>query len=316
MRVIFMGTPDFSVPSLRAIAECEGHELVAVFSRADAASGRGKTLYPSPVKAAALELGADVFTPATLRDLQVQEQIAALAPDVIVVAAFGMILPKEVLEIPTHGCINVHASALPRWRGAAPVQRAILSGDETAGVCIMRMEEGLDTGDYHAVANVEVGANTTEELTHLLAHEGAAGLIEALDALEQGTYEWTAQDEREVTYAEKIVKTETLLRPGLTGHEFLRRVQASSKSAPARCVVCGKTVTIVAAHAAHEALERGQVVLEKKRILLGCKGTAVQLDVVKPEGKREMEAQAWLAGLRNAEPVWDVLPGMHHELNQ
>ena len=239
-----MGTPSFAVPTLDALASAPDRDVVAVFSRPDSKSGRGNRLFPSKVKARAQELGIPVYTPLTLRDDEVIRIVRELAPDAIVVAAYGGILPSDIIRIPKLGCFNVHGSLLPRWRGAAPIQRAILDGDDIAGVCIMQVEEGLDTGDYHTVGSVEIGTKTTEELSEQIAEMGAAGMVEALVGIEDGTYTWERQDEELVTYADKVGKDETLLRPGLTNREFLRRVQASSHRAPARCIVCGSVDTI------------------------------------------------------------------------
>ena len=261
------------------------------------------------------ELGIPVFMPETLRDPQAVERLRAFAPDAIVVAAYGVLLTREVLNIPRYGCINVHGSLLPRWRGAAPVQRAILDGDDIAGVCIMQMQEGLDTGPYLTVASVEIANKTTEELLGQLAELGGRGLVDALAQIEDGSYEWVEQDEELVTYAEKVSKDETLLRPGLTSVEFLRRVQASSPRTPSLSIVCGKRVTILRAHPADHVLEQGEVVLERKHIFLGLKGRAVELDYVKPESKREMPAKAWIAGLHNTKDLsWEVLPEYYHKL--
>ena len=315
MNVIFMGTPSFAVPTLEKLAQAPEHNVIAVYTRPDAKSGRGNKLHPTKIKMLAEQLGLPVYTPQTLRSPEVVEQIAALSPDVIVVAAYGGILPAEIIEIPRYGCLNGHGSLLPRWRGAAPIQRAILDGDDIAGVCVMQVEEGLDTGRYHTVGSVEIANKTTEELVDQLGEMGAEGMLEALAQIEDGVYEWTEQDESEVTYAEKVSKDETLLRPGLTNREFLRRVQASSHRAPSRCVVCGKVVTVIKAHAANTVLPQGSVVLEKKHIFLGLKGRAVELDVVKPENKREMEAKQWIAGLHNVEDkTWNVLPEYYHKL--
>ena len=193
MRIVFMGTPDFAASVLSELAS--QHEVVAVYTRPDAVRGRGKQLVPSPVKVEACERGIPVFTPKTLRDADEQQALAALEPDVICVAAYGMLLPAEVLSIPEHGCLNVHASLLPRWRGAAPIERAILSGDEEVGVCIMRMEEGLDTGDYCVCRSLEVGDKDVALLTDLLADLGAHALLTALTQLEAGCIRWTRQDE-------------------------------------------------------------------------------------------------------------------------
>lgn len=315
MRIVFMGSPAFALPTLEQLAACPEHEIVAVYTRPDAKSGRGNKLRPTPVKTCARELGLDVFTPQTLSDSAVLGAIAALKPDAVVVAAYGCILPAGLLDIPRYGCLNVHGSLLPRWRGAAPVQRAILDGDDIAGVCIMKVEEGLDTGDYHTVGSVEIADKTADELSAQLAEIGARGMVDALAQIEDGIYEWVRQDEALVTYADKVSKDETLLRPGLTNREFLRRVQASSRRAPSRCVVCGKTITVIKAHPADTVLEQGEVALEKKHIYLGLKGRAVELDVVKPESKRQMEAGQWIAGLHAVKDrTWNVLPEYYHKL--
>ena len=178
MRIVFMGTPAFAADILEEVAQQQ--DVVAVYTRPDAISGRGNKLEPSPVKATALKLGLPVYTPPTLRTEAVQQELAAFEPDVIVVAAYGAILPKEVLDIPRLGCFNVHASLLPRWRGAAPIERALLAGDEEVGVCIMAMEEGLDTGDYCISRSIEVRNQSAEALTAELAELGAQALLVAL----------------------------------------------------------------------------------------------------------------------------------------
>lgn len=315
MNIVFMGTPTFALPALEALAASPDHVLSAVYTRPDALAGRGNKMQPTRVRMRAEELGIPVFTPYSLREKGVVEELAALAPDAIVVAAFGALLTREVLDIPRYGCLNLHGSLLPRWRGAAPVQRAILNGDEIAGVCLMQMEEGLDTGAYHTLGSVEIDSKHTEELLLELAQIGAHGLMDALPQIEAGTYEWLEQDTELVTYAEKVSKDETLLRPGLTNAEFLRRVQASSHRTPSRCVVCGRRVTILRAHPADIVLERGEVALEKKHIYLGLKGRAVEIDEVKPENKKAMSAQAWIAGLHGSDDLtWDVLPEYYHKL--
>lgn len=315
MNIVFMGSPTFALPALEALAASPDHEISAVYTRPDAPAGRGNKMQPTRVKMLAEELKLPVYTPYSLREKQVKEELAALAPDVIIVAAFGALLTREVLDIPRFGCLNIHGSLLPRWRGAAPVQRAILNGDEMAGVCLMQMEEGLDTGAYHTLGSVEIAHKTTEDLLMELAQIGADGLMEALPQIENGTYEWMQQDEEFVTYAEKINKDETLLRPGLTNAEFLRRVQASSHRTPSRCVVCGRRVTILRAHPADIVLDRGEVALEKKHIYLGLKGRAVELEMVKPENKRAMSAQSWIAGLHGSDDLtWGVLPEYYHKL--
>ncbi len=299
MRIVFMGTPDFALPALDALA-ASGHELLCVYTRPDAASGRGRALRPSPVKARAAELGVEVRCPTTLRDAAEQAALAALAPDLAVVAAYGLILPREVLECPRLGCVNIHGSLLPRWRGAAPVQRAVLAGDAEVGACLMRMEEGLDTGDFHEAGRTPVGLKGAAELSDEVARIGAAELARALPAIEDGSYTWERQDDARACYAEKIEKAELLLGPGLSREQFMRHVQASGQSAPARCVVCGREAAVLAARPADDALSAGEAAVGKKRIALGCADGAVELVEIKPQGKKAMAAAAWAAGLRGA----------------
>lgn len=303
MRVVFMGTPEFAVPSLRALAG--RYQVLSVYTRPDAASGRGRSLRPSPVKQTAAELGIPMKQPTTLRDSDVWAELVDQSPDVVIVAAYGMILPREVLEIPRLGCLNVHASLLPRWRGAAPVQRSILAGDTETGVSIMRMEEGLDTGPYCTVLPVEIGEMGTSELTSKLAQLGAEALMQALVRLEDGTCEWTPQDESAVTYAAKISKDDVALSPDLSVKEALRRVRASGPQAPARIVTCGRGVTVVSACSSDTDIPPGSVACTKDAFLLGLADGTLSVLRAKADGKVEMEGCAWARGSRLPEDsVW------------
>jgi methionyl-tRNA formyltransferase len=216
MRVIFMGTPDFAVPTLNALVSA-GHDVCAVYSQPPRPANRGKKLTPGAVHSRAEELGLPVRTPLSLKGTEEQAAFAALNADVAVVAAYGLILPQAILDAPKHGCLNVHGSLLPRWRGAAPVQRAIMAGDEETGVCIMQMEAGLDTGPVRATARTAVGGKAAGELTAELADIGALAMVEVLADL--AAYPAVAQREEGVTYACKIEKTETRL-------DFSRSVEA------------------------------------------------------------------------------------------
>jgi methionyl-tRNA formyltransferase len=296
MRVVFMGTPDFAVPSLNALAD--RHEVVCVYTRPDAVSGRGGSLRRSPVAEAALQLALPLAQPTSLRDPEVQEHLRGLEPDVIVVAAYGMILPAEVLEIPRLGCINVHASLLPRWRGAAPIQRAILAGDEQTGVSIMLMEEGLDTGPYCAVASTAIETKTTEQLTDELAHMGAELLTDSLPLIERGACNWTSQDESAVTYAEKIDADSVAITPELSASDALRRIRASSPQAPSRVRIGERAVTVLRASVSDKELAPGSIECEKKSLLIGMTGGTLALDKVKPDGKSEMAGCDWSRGAR------------------
>ncbi|MDD6566251.1 methionyl-tRNA formyltransferase [Parafannyhessea umbonata] len=302
MRIVFMGTPAFAVPSLRALAGA--HDVGLVLTRPDAVRGRGKRLEPSAVKAAATELGIDVLETKRITD-DVMAVIRAAEPDVIVVAAFGCILPDAVLEAAPLGCVNVHASSLPRWRGAAPIQRAILSGDARAGVSIMRVVHDLDAGAYCRQADVEVGEKSCPQVMGELAELGARELLTALDQMADGTAVWTDQDESKVTYAKKIEKAEMLLDPAATALDNRRRVQTSLDAAPARMAVAGKGVRVLAARVAEEGVAQGEVLVRHGRVIAGCADGAIELLRVKPDGKREMEASAWAAGLHQSQLAWE-----------
>jgi methionyl-tRNA formyltransferase len=209
LRIIFMGTPDFSVPLLGEIAG-QGHEVVACYTRAPKPGGRrGLDLVKSPVHQAAERFGIPVFTPRTLRDEAIIEEFAGHRSDVAVVAAYGLILPKPVLDTPRYGCLNLHASLLPRWRGAAPIQRAIMAGDRETGVMVMQMDEGLDTGPVAMAERVAIGPDMTAgELHDALMHRGADLMVRALAALSRDSLSFHLQSESGVTYAEKIRKDE------------------------------------------------------------------------------------------------------------
>ena len=304
MRVVFMGTPDFAATILEELAP--HHEVAAVYTRPDAVRGRGKHLEPSPVKRAAERLGLPVLTPRTLRDETVQKELAALAPDAVCVAAYGAILPKAVLDIPRMGCLNVHASLLPRWRGAAPVERAILAGDPVAGVCVMRMEEGLDTGAYCVCRSTDAAGKSAAELTVELADLGAQALLTALVHVQNGAAEWTEQDELLVTYASKVEKGELDPRPADDADAAVRKVLASSEAHPSRAVVAGRSVTLrrlapVADERGRElvaGMRPGEVRFAAKRLFLGVAGGAVEALALKPDGRQDMDAKAFAAGVQ------------------
>lgn len=247
MRVVYMGTPSFSAHILQELQE--HHDVVAVFTRPDAVRGRGAVLSASPVKMLASEYNIPVYTPRTLRDPEVLELLHALDPEIICVAAYGALLPKEILNLAPYGCINVHASLLPKWRGAAPIERALLAGDKELGVCIMRMEEGLDTGDYCVSRSLTVREeDLLPQLMDKLADLGARALLTALEQIAFGRALWTVQDESLVTYAHKLEKEEFYLSPSDSCIENKRRVQASSRAHPASCNMAGKRVVVEQAH--------------------------------------------------------------------
>ena len=307
MRILFMGTPDFAVPSLRELAS--RFEVVLVLTRPDAVRSRGKKLEPSPVKAAALELDIPVME-ATRITPEVMDRLHEADADIFCVAAYGCILPDEVLNMAPLGIVNVHASLLPRWRGAAPIQRAILAGDERAGISIMRIGHGVDTGAYCAQASCSVAGKTADELTAELAQLGADLLCDTLPALADGTAAWTEQDESLVTHAQKISKAEMRLDPQESALINLHRVLASSDAAPARCIAAGKPVRIMRAVAADgdaSMCAAGELVCQSKRIYIGCSDGVLEVTSVKPDGKRQMDASAWAAGLHGDGLTWGKL---------
>lgn len=301
MRIVFMGTPEFACPSLSAVSK--SHDVVRVVTRPDAVRGRGKRLEPSPVKALAGELGLAV-TEASRMTPEVMDELRAAKADLCVMAAYGCILPDELLEMFPLGCVNVHASLLPRWRGAAPIQRAVLEGDELAGASIMRVVHELDAGAYCAQVSTAVAGKTSSELLDELGHLGAEALVEAIGRIADGTAVWTEQDESLVTYAHKIEKAEMRLDPADGALANVRRVLASTDAAPARCEVAGKGVRLMRARTCDDALAAGEVLVSHGRVALGCADGALEVLDVKPDGKREMQASAWAAGLRADHLAW------------
>lgn len=308
MRLIFAGTPEPAVPALRALIEHEGHEVVAVLTRPDARVGRGRSLKPSPVKAVALEHGIEVIDPVSLSDADARARLAELAPDCIPVVAYGNLVPKDLLDVPAHGWVNLHFSLLPAWRGAAPVQAAIAAGDEVTGASTFLIEEGLDTGPvFGTVTEAIKPTDTADDLLGRLAQSGAALLAATMDGLEAGRLRPEAQSADGVSHAPKIVSDDARVDWSMPGHLIDRRIRAHTP-APGAWTMLGDDrlklgpVTPVAGDddALDQApLEPGRIRVEKKRVLVGAGGgTAVALGDVQPPGKRMMNAVDWARGAR------------------
>jgi methionyl-tRNA formyltransferase len=291
MRIIYMGTPDFAVPALDALVKT-GHDVVAVYSQPPRPAGRGKALRPSPVHSRAEELGIEVRTPVSLRDADVQAAFAALEADVAVVAAYGLILPHAVLDAPRHGCMNIHASLLPRWRGAAPIQRAILSGDNVTGVTIMDMEAGLDTGPMRAKHVTPVEDKTAGALTAELAQAGADLMIEVLDDI--SLHPPMAQPEDGVTYAAKIEKAESRIDFTKDAHQVERQVRAFNPFPGAFFEYRGERFRILAAHVEHHAGTPGTLLDDS--LLIGCGHDAIRPTLIQRAGKGAMTPGELLRG--------------------
>lgn len=302
LRVIFMGTPDFAVPTLTEIIG-QGHEVVSCYTRAPAQAGRGLELKPSPVHKAAERFGIPVFTPATLKSSEAAEQIASHQADVAVVVAYGMILPQAILDLPELGCLNLHASLLPRWRGAAPIQRAVMAGDAESGVCVMKMEAGLDTGPVGMVERLEIGPDMTAgELHDRLAPLGADLMVRALAALGRGGLHFTPQPEEGVTYAAKIGNAEAKLnwaRPARQVHDLARGL-APFPGAFAE-VDLGKgpeRLKVLRTALAGGAAEPGMLLDDEGTV--ACAEGAVKLLQVQRAGGRPVSGAEFLRGARLA----------------
>jgi methionyl-tRNA formyltransferase len=292
MRIAFMGTPDFAVPTLRALAGGE-HEVACVYTQPPRPGGRrGRELTKTPVHLAAEELGIEVRHPASLKDSAAQAEFAALDLDVAVVAAYGLILPKAVLDAPKRGCFNVHASLLPRWRGAAPVQRAILAGDEGTGVTIMQMEPGLDTGPMLAKAETPIDGKTAGELTAELAEIGARLMVEVLTDLP--AYAADQQDDAFATYAAKIGKEEARIDWSKPSEEIERQVRAFAPSPGAWFDLAGERVKLLAAEQAGGSGTPGTVL--DNALTLACGSGAIRPIRLQRAGKPAMDTADFLRG--------------------
>lgn len=290
MRTVFMGTPEFAVPALRAVAAVQ--QVVAVYSQPARPAGRGQAARPSPVAAAAGDLGLPVFTPLTLRDPVVQAAFAGHGADVAVVAAYGLILPQAVLDAPRLGCVNIHASLLPRWRGAAPIHRAVLAGDRETGVCIMQMEAGLDTGPVLLRRVLPVGAeDTTGDLHDRLAQTGAAAAVEVLADLPALVAE--PQAGWGVTYAAKIDKAEARVDWALPAVQVDRLIRGLSPAPGAWCAVGAERIRLLRSRVVPGAGVPGQVL---RGFTVACGEGAVEVTSVQRAGKRPMAAAEALRG--------------------
>lgn len=302
LRVVFAGTPEFSVPCLRSVI-ASGVDVVAVYTQPDRPAGRGRKLASSPVKHAALDAGIVVEQPETLRDAAAQARLRELAPDLLIVVAYGLILPKKVLAIPRLGCWNVHASLLPRWRGAAPIQRALLAGDSETGVDLMQMEAGLDTGPVYLRASTPITANETGGSLHdRLALLGAELLGDGLRRLLDDTLPApTSQDESGVTYAHKLEKTEANVDWSLPAQQLERQVRAFNPWPIAEADIAGEHLRIHAACALHEthSVAPGRLIAARADGIDVATGDGVlRVLSVQRAGGRRIDVRDWL----NARP--------------
>jgi methionyl-tRNA formyltransferase len=298
MRIVFMGTPDFSVPTLTEIVST-GHEVVAVYTRAPKPAGRGQAERKSPVHMAADGFGLPVLTPKTLRDADAQGVFALHNADVAVVVAYGLILPKPVLDMPAYGCLNLHGSLLPRWRGAAPIQRAVMAGDARTGVMAMRMEEGLDTGPVALVDEMPIGPDATAGEVHdQMMRVGADLMGRALAALERGSLTFTPQSEDGVTYAHKIEKGETRIDWSLSAEAVHNHIRGLSPFPGAwfEIELNGKPVRVKVLRSTRAEGSGAPGTMLDDRLTIACGTGAVRLVTVQREGKGAMDAASFLNG--------------------
>ncbi|GAB3389922.1 methionyl-tRNA formyltransferase [Lysobacter fragariae] len=303
MRIVFAGTPDFAVPSLRAAAQ--RNEVVAVYTQPDRPAGRGRELTPSPVKREALLRGIEVVQPENFRSAVSKAALRALKPDVMIVVAYGLILPQSVLDIPTHGCWNVHASLLPRWRGAAPIQRAIEAGDRESGVCLMQMEKGLDTGPVLLSQKLDVGDNDTGGQLHdRLAALGAQTLADGLGLLRAGILPVpTLQPNAGVTYAHKLDKAEARLDWSQPAIVLANKVRAFNPWPMAEAMVSGERLRIhgaVALPLAHDAAPGTVLLAGREGIDIACGEGALRIRVLQREGGKAITAADYLNARRSS----------------
>lgn len=289
LRLCFAGTPDFSAAHLSALIAA-GHTIDAVYTQPDRPSGRGKKLQPSPVKAVAMAAGLEIKQPVSLKTVEAQQELAAIAPDLLVVVAYGLILPQAVLELPRLGCINVHASLLPRWRGAAPIERALLAGDPVSGVTIMKMDAGLDTGDMLYKQQVEIGPEDDRiSLTDKICEAGKLALLHTLSHFPELSSQAQRQNDSLSTYADKLEKSESLLRWQEPAEKLHRIIRAGLGRAPAFSFINGARLQLLEASVAQtESQKTPGTILEISRqgMLIACGEACLLVTRIALPGKK------------------------------
>jgi methionyl-tRNA formyltransferase len=298
LRLIFMGTPEFAVPTLLELV-AQGHEIAAVYTRAPKPRGRGMKLQATPVEQEARRLGIPVLTPATLRTPGALEEFLVHNADAAVVVAYGMILPKPILDAPKYGCFNLHASLLPRWRGAAPINRAVMSGDAETGVMVMKMDVGLDTGDVAMAERLTISDKMTASDVHdALARLGADLMVRAMAALERGALQLTKQSEAGVTYAAKIEKAEAKIEWGRSAHDVLRHIHGLSPfpGAWSEVVVDGEAVRLKILRCESVRGSGAPGTLLDDQLTVACANGAIRIIELQRAGKAPMKTAEFLRG--------------------
>ena len=296
MKIVYMGTPDFAVPALKKLAQSPKHTVAAVFTQPDKPQGRKMIMAPPDVKVCAQELSIPVYQPKSMKGDDAFAQLEEIDPDVIVVAAYGQILPKRVLDLPKFGCVNIHGSLLPKYRGAAPIQQAVLNGDKVTGVTTMLMDVGLDTGDILLTKETEIGINeTSAELFDRLSLMGGELIEETLDALENGTVEPKKQDEKLASHTSKIDKSMCPVSFDKPALEIHNRIRGLYSWPIATAQIGGKRVKIHKARLCDKSGRAGEI-LSVKPLVIACAEGSVEILELQPEGKKKMTAEAFAAG--------------------
>lgn len=298
MKILFMGTPEFSVPTLKALISA-GHEIVGVFTQPDKAVGRKQIMTPPPVKVCATENNIPVFQYNTLKDGVAEKQVAELSPEVIVTVAYGKILPESILNMPKYGCVNGHASLLPRHRGASPIQWAIVSGDKKTGITTMYMAKGIDTGDMLLKSETEIGEEETAGQLHdRLADMGAELMVKTLDGLLKGEITPVPQDDSLSTYAPIITKDMGFLRFDKTAEEICNLIRGFNPWPAAYFMLDGKRVKVFASKVSENTKKpAGEIIGSDGELTVACaEGTSLTLTEIQPEGSKRMSAKDYLVG--------------------
>lgn len=298
-RIVFMGSPEFAIPSLRALHK--EYPIVGVVTQMDKPSGRGQKLTPPPIKQVALQLGLPIIQPRRLKEEEAMQQLHSWAPDLIIVVAYGQILRQEVLDLPRYGCINVHASLLPRWRGAAPIQAALLNGDQETGITIMKMDAGMDTGDILSQTSIPILPNDdASTLSQTLSHLGADLLMTTLPRYLLGEITSQPQDHAQATYAPKIEKTDGELNFHLPANVLERQVRAYNPWPAAYTFWKGEPLKVLKAHAdrsSHSYAPAARLVIDNKPAIAAAEGILI-LDLVQPAGRKPLPADQFLRGAK------------------
>ena len=299
MNIVFMGTPDFAVPCLEKLIKSENCNVLAVFTQPDKKVGRKQLLTPPPVKVLAVQHNIPVYQPVTLKNEDAFETIRKLNPDLLVVVAYGKILPKPILDYPKFGCINVHASLLPKYRGAAPIQWAVLNGDKKTGVCVQQMDIGIDTGDILFTEETDIGINeTSEELFERLSVIGADALIKTMDLIIKGQINPVPQPAGDFGYASMIDKSRSNIDWSKSAFEVHNQIRGLQSWPCASTVINGKNVKVhKSVLSSEKGNEAGKVVNNKNVVTVSCgDGNCIDILELQPDGKKRMDAKSFLAG--------------------